>query len=160
MISSADFSEDKTRRYLLTRIWDEQKPVAMCIGLNPSKAGSTKDDPTIRRMISTLNHLGYGGLKMVNLYSIISSNPSVLQKLPTLERDNLAWIETTAYSVQAIIFAWGNFKEAEIASQVWKSAFPDALCFGRNKNGSPWHPLAMMYAGIKATEAKLIRYNG
>lgn len=158
MIKNAEFSNDGTPRFVLTRIWDDTKKVAMCIGLNPSTANGEKDDATIQRLTASLKALGYGGLKMVNLYTVISSKPSVLKTQDHSSESDLRWLFTTAFSCQEIIFCWGNFKEAASRALAVQYVFPNALCFGRNKNGSPWHPLAMMYAGIKAVDAKLERY--
>lgn len=117
-----------------------------------------ENDPTINRLIGILPRLGYAGLYMCNLYGIISSEPEILRGHPNPWGENQAYVAQTALSSQAVIFCWGNFKEAVQPSKHWIEQFPDALCFGRNKNGTPWHPLAMMYAGIKNDDAKLMRY--
>jgi hypothetical protein len=158
MIKSAEFSECGKYRYLLTRIWNDELPYAMCIGLNPSKAGSEKDDPTIARLTSTLQYLNYGGLKMVNLFGLISSKPSALTECPDPLKDNEKWIATTAFTVQDIIFCWGSFKQAAYMAKKVIHTYPDGKCFGKSKDGSPWHPLAMMYAGIQTNQAKLVKY--
>lgn len=164
MIKSSEFSECGKYRYLLSRVWDEKLPIAMCIGLNPSVAGSKKkdgterDDPTITRLIATLNALGYGGLKMTNLYGFIASKPTKLFLSPNPVGLNDQWLQTTAYGVQQIIFCWGNFKGIEHRAKRVMEMFPSAKCFGKNANGSPWHPLAMMYSGMKYEDAQLIDY--
>lgn len=155
MIKSAEFSECGKYRYVLTRIWHDSKKIAMCIGLNPSTANEGHDDPTILRLISTLDILGYGGLKMTNLYGLISSKPEALQSCPDPLKENDKYLLTTAHTVQDIIFCWGTFKQAEYRARKVIQLFPDGKCFGKNKNGSPWHPLAMMYKGLKANQAKL-----
>ncbi len=157
MTRSAAFSDCGKYRYLLSRIWSDDK-IAMCIGLNPSNAGSTKDDPTITRLIKTLTHLGYGGLKMVNLYAYISSNPKVLHEVPDPLKDNDKWIITTAFGCQEIIFCWGGFKNIDYRAKQMINLFPNGKCFGKTKEGRPWHPLAMMYAGMKITDATLTPY--
>jgi hypothetical protein len=164
MIKETQFSECGKYRYLLTRIWNDELPYAMCVGLNPSTAGSKdkngneKDDPTITRLIASLQYLGYGGLKMVNLFGLISSKPEALTAHPNPYGNNEFWISTTAYTVQDIIFCWGGFKQAEFMAKKMKATFPDAKCFGKNANGSPWHPLAMMYAGIQTNQCKLLKF--
>ena len=50
----ADFSNNGKHRYRLWRIWDETKPYALCIGLNPSTANSEKNDPTINILIKMM----------------------------------------------------------------------------------------------------------
>lgn len=46
---SAIFSDDRVYRYTLEIVWDDGKPLAQFIGLNPSTADEVKDDPTIRK---------------------------------------------------------------------------------------------------------------
>lgn len=44
MQKSAVFSEWRKYRYSLKRIWDDQKPYVLFIGLNPSTADEESDD--------------------------------------------------------------------------------------------------------------------
>ncbi len=160
MIRTAEFSEDKQYRYQLSRIWDEtgEKKIAMCIGLNPANAGAAIDDNTIRILIGSLRHLDYGGLKMVNLYALITPKPAELFNHPNNLGANDGWIQTTAYQCQEIIFCWGAFKNAVHRAKNVMAMFPDAKCFGKNNDGSPWHPRAMTYAGIKYDQARLMKF--
>lgn len=158
MKAGADFSSCGKYRYALWRIWDDSKKVAMCIGLNPSTANGTKDDPTIRLLTAHLTDLGYGGFRMVNLYALVSPKPQALFDSPDPLGRNDDWLAIQAHLSQEIIFCWGSFKGIEIRVKKMKAMFPDALCFGKAKNGAPLHPMAMMYAGVKRGEAKLSRY--
>lgn len=163
MIRSSEFSDCGKYRYLLSRDWSEGK-IVMCIGLNPSTAGRKnkkgieEDDPTISRLCKTLEHLGFGGLRMCNLYALISSKPEKLFQVPNALGENDAWLQTTAFGVQEIIFCWGSFKNIEHRAKKVMEMFPSAKCFGKNLNGTPIHPMAMMYAGIKPSEATLIKF--
>lgn len=158
MNKSAEFSECGKYRYQLSRTWDDTKKIAMCIGLNPSNANATKDDATIRILIGSLRHLEYGGLKMVNLYGLITPHPPELLKHPDPIGMNDVWLQTTAYQCQEIIFCWGGFKQANRIAEIVKKMYPDAKCFGKNTDGSPWHPRAMPYAGIKYDQATLQKF--
>jgi len=158
-IKNAIFSECGKYRYLLTREWSiTDRPSAMCIGLNPSNANAYKDDPTIRILVATLDHLGYGELKMCNLYALISSTPKTLFEVPDALGLNDQWLETTAHSVQEIIFCWGAFKNIEHRVKKVMQMFPSAKCFGMNDNRTPIHPMALMYGGIKLEDRKLFKY--
>src|SRR6188472_3585079 len=84
VIKGAEFSECGKHRYALWRIWDDQKPLVMFIGLNPSTATADKDDATIRRVKAIAAALGYGGVYMCNCFSYISTNPDML-KMESLE---------------------------------------------------------------------------
>lgn len=140
----ADFSECGLYRYSLWRVWDDSKPLVMFVGLNPSTANATTDDPTIRRCKSIAKNLGYGGFYMCNCFSYISTNPAMLQA-ETLEATvrNGTIMRRVANSCAAIIFAWGNFPVVTKMGLDKKlsEAFPNAMALQINKNGSPKHPL-------------------
>ena len=79
MDKGAFFSNCKKYRYTLWRIWDKNKPYAVFIGLNPSVADATIDDPTIRRCIKYAKDWNLGGLYMLNLFSYIATNPKEMK---------------------------------------------------------------------------------
>lgn len=119
---------------------------------------STEDDSTIRILIRSLDHLGFGGLRMLNLYALISSKPKALFEVSDAIGSNDQWIQTTAYGVQEIIFCWGDFKGIEYRARKMAELFPDAKCFAHNRNGSPMHPMSIMWQGIAKEELKLIPF--
>jgi hypothetical protein len=151
-LNGASFSTCEKYRFSLWRIWNEGLPKAMCIGLNPSTANADKDDPTINNLKRALSKLGFGGFVMVNCFPIISSKPDILKGIDINDpenTDNHYFISDLAEECQEVIFAWGNF---DIVSEKgidkrWEAMFANAKCFGKNKNGTPCHPLALMYSG-------------
>ena len=141
--TGAHFSEDRKYRYLLWRVWDESLPKIMFIGLNPSTANETTDDPTIRRVISMAKSWGYGGIYMANCWPCVTSDP----KLITVNEFSTRWNNDTltyaASECKAIVFAWGAFK---IVKEMGRDKeliemFPNAQALHINKDGSPKHPL-------------------
>ena len=158
-LASAEFSECGKYRYKLWRIWDESKPKAMCIGLNPSTANATKNDTTISYLIKMLSILGYGGFYMTNLFAIISSKPSVLLTCENPLGENDSKLNEVAVLCKDVIVCWGMFKEATERIKNVLPRFPNALCFGLNANGTPFHPLAMMPRnGRDPNNPSLIKY--
>lgn len=153
----AQFSECGRYRYKLWRVWDITQPIVMCIGLNPSTANATKTDPTITNLVKMLKILGYGGFYMTNLFAWISSKPEDLLICEDPIGQNDMVLQEVATQCQDVIVCWGNFKEAADRANEVLLGFPDALCFGKNKNGTPAHPLAMMYQG-KTKNPQLERY--
>jgi hypothetical protein len=139
--SGAIFSECRKYRYALWRIWDENKPLVMFIGLNPSTANETGDDPTIRRVKSMAKSWGYGGVYMMNLFAYVSTDPAKLLLPEALDKVNEYHLLATSQKCRKIIFAWGNFKEAEQQGRKIADVFPNAYALHINKNGSPKHPL-------------------
>lgn len=159
IVRLALFSEDGKYRYRLLRLWDEGKPIAMCVGLNPSTANAEKDDNTIALLTKHLMALGYGSFFMLNLYGLITSKPHKLSECPDpVGPDNDQWLDQTAKAADTVIFCWGQFSQAVWRGKKLKARFPGAMCFGKNNDGSPFHPRALHYAGIKPGESKLINY--
>lgn len=149
---SAKFSECGKYRYWLYREWNLSKPKALCIGLNPSTANGEDDDPTIESVTRMLQHNGYGAFYMMNLFALISSEPTDLRSCPDPVKNNDLHIGPVAMKVDIVVFCWGNFPMASYRAKQMKQWFPDALCFGKNKDGSPRHPL------YKKSNTPLIRY--
>jgi len=139
MNKGAKFSECGNYRYSLWRIWDEDKKVLTFIGLNPSTANEEKDDPTIRRIIQFAKDNGYGGCRMLNLFTLISSDPYRLLVSRNTFKNADYWL--TVLGTHPVVFAWGSFKEAKFRAKEVIKMFPEALCLGKNKDGSPKHPL-------------------
>ena len=153
----AEFSPCGKYRYKLWRIWDDKLPKAMCIGLNPSTANVNKNDNTIDILIRVLKHLGYGGFYMMNLFAIISSKPEVLLTCDDPLGDNDAKLREVSAICKDVIVCWGAFEQAENRIKEVLPNYPDAKCFGFNKNGTPWHPRFISYSGT-LSNPKLINY--
>lgn len=143
--SGATFSSCRRYRYALWRHWDWQG-YANCvafIGLNPSTADETADDPTIRRCIGFAKAWGYGGLYMLNLFAFRATLPDDMKREPDPvgpENDEqLSYYQT---HVGKVIAAWGKHG-AHRGRQidVTKVFRGPVYCLGTNGDGSPKHPL-------------------
>lgn len=139
--SGALFSDDRKYRYALWRIWNPELRLIMFIGLNPSTANETKNDATIRRVIEFAKNWNYGGVYMCNLFAFVTPYPIELKRCGNAVMDNDAYLKYYATACNDILFGWGNFKEAQERAKIVSSWFPNALCLGKNKNGTPKHPL-------------------
>jgi hypothetical protein len=97
---------------------------------------------------------------MMNCWPFITSKPELLQTNPLTDEYNHNMITITARDCHEVIFAWGSFKVIRETGRdkELEEMFPDAKCFGKSKNGSPWHPLALMYNGT-VKNPKLELYN-
>lgn len=141
MRTGAHFSEDRKYRYALWRIWNEDKPLVMFIGLNPSTANEKTPDPTITRVTRFAYDWGYGGFYMMNLFGIVSSKPAILLTDPNPIGENDHWLEKIAIECEMIVFCWGVFKQARTRADEVKRRFPSGYCLKKTKEGHPWHPL-------------------
>ena len=140
--SSAIFSPCKKYRFVLCRVWDTSKPYVMFIGLNPSKANSIDDDPTIKRVKAMAEYWGYGGIYMLNCFPYISTDPDELSSCDLIEQND-SWLNSTRYKCKDVVFAWGSFDivKEKARDTALKNMFPDAMALIINKDGSPRHPL-------------------
>jgi len=132
-------------RYSLSRIWDVRKKMVCFVMLNPSTANASKDDPTIRRCVGFAQRWGYGSLEVVNLFALITPDPTVLEStvLP-VGTCNDREIELTAQRAETVVVAWGAFKQATCRSkdvlQIIQR-YHQPICLGKTKEGHPRHPL-------------------
>ena len=142
MKASAQLSPCRKYRYALWRTWDESKPYAMFIGLNPSTADETEDDPTIRRCINFAKAWGYGGVCMANLFAYRATVPSdMMAAEDPLGTENDKWLRTLADSAGIVIAAWGNEGAFLDRSKEVVAMFPELFCLKINGSGEPAHPL-------------------
>ena len=125
MECGAKFSACMAYRYTLWRRWGRQKHKnqVMFIGLNPSTADETKDDPTVRRCIRFSRDWGYSGLIMMNAYAFRATKPKVMKdsQFP-VGPDNDKWLRSLGREVirggGVIIAAWGTHCVEERELQV------------------------------------------
>ena len=74
--NTAKLSECRKYRFALWRTWDDSKPYVMFVGLNPSTADETTDDPTLTRCINYAKSWGFGGVCMANIFAYRATEPS------------------------------------------------------------------------------------
>ncbi|MCC0693370.1 DUF1643 domain-containing protein [Clostridioides sp. ZZV14-6387] len=109
--SEAVFSKDQKHRYLIKRIWDENKPKASIILLNPSLANEYKYDNTSMKAINYLvDNKEYGGIYIVNLYSYIETNSDKVKgNIKRLgKKENDKWIKFAINNSEKVYIAWGS----------------------------------------------------
>lgn len=138
----AVFSPCRTYRYALSRVWAADKPYALFIGLNPSTADETLDDPTIRRCISFASDWGYGGLVMANLFAYRATDPSEMKAATDpVGVANDEWLMELAKYAGVVVAAWGNHGAHQQRSAQVRTLLPAMQYLKMNKSGEPSHPL-------------------
>ena len=75
MAAFADISPDGLYRYSLSRRLTAGNRTVLFVGLNPSTADATADDPTIRRCAGFARSWSFDWLLMGNLYALRSTDP-------------------------------------------------------------------------------------
>lgn len=140
--SGAVFSPCRQYRYKLWRTWHSEKPFLNVIGLNPSTADETVDDPTIRRCIQFAKDWGYGGLIMSNLFAFRATLPSVMKaQADPIGIENDQWLQASAAQAGLVLAAWGNDGEYLNRGRTVAAMIRNLHCLGVTKSGQPKHPL-------------------
>ena len=140
--SGAVFSDCRKYRYALWRIWNEHMPIAMIIGLNPSTADQTRNDPTITRCINFASSWGYGGVCVTNLFGFRATAPTELKAHhDPIGKENDAWVHEMAKRSAITVAAWGNHGKFLNRSLEILPSLDQLHCIKMNKSGEPAHPL-------------------
>ena len=147
MKSSAILSEDRVYRYVLYRMWDRSKDCAIFIGLNPSTADETKNDPTIRRCMGFAKSWGYGSVYMLNLFAFRATDPDDLVEAedPVGPRND-SYIQIITKYNGIIVAAWGNHGSWLNRDRQIQAMLPGLYHLGLTKCGQPKHPLYLSAA--------------
>lgn len=131
-----------------TQGWDDcqycQDPESFVqfIGLNPSTADETLDDPTIRRCKAFAQSWGYGAMCMTNIFAWRDTDPNVMKKVSKpIGEDNEKWLAEIASHAGIVIAAWGKHGKHMYRANAVKLLIPGLHCLRKNKDGSPEHPL-------------------
>lgn len=142
--SSATISSCDQYRYRLSRLADDANPLAF-IMLNPSTADASIDDPTIRRCLGFATSHGYAGIEVFNLYALRATDPKKLLSHPApVGPDNDFHLKLAAAQHKQLVCAWGgNAKSGRVehVRQMFLDGGCQLMCLGKNKDGSPKHPL-------------------
>lgn len=142
MERGATFSSCDKYRYELWRTWDTSGPAAMFIGLNPSSANASQDDPTIRRCIDFAQRFKFGGLIVCNLFAYCATHPlDLLASEDPVGRENDAYLIKNAQVAAVVIAAWGNRGSYLNRSAAVSALMPRLYCLKVNVSGEPAHPL-------------------
>jgi len=143
--NGATFSDCRKWRYDLWRIWDPSLQRVAFIGLNPSTADETKNDPTVKRCINYAKKWGYGGMHMLNIFGYRATDPKDMKAFSEpIGPDNSSAICTIARECELVICCWGTHggylgRGREVLYML--NNFMDVHCLAVTKDGYPNHPL-------------------
>jgi hypothetical protein len=145
--STATFSPDRRHRYALTRWWADEPP-AVFVMLNPSTADAFLVDPTVRRCIGFAKAWGCGGLIVVNVFGLRSTDPAALRRhADPIGPDNDAVIkhELTCRPGGPVVAAWGAhaayLDRGRVVAGLLDHLGVQPQCLALTKDGHPRHPL-------------------
>lgn len=142
MTKQTIFSPDRIYRYTLWREWIGGDGYAMFVGLNPSTADETQDDPTIRRCIAFAKSWGYAGLCMTNLFAFRATDPKdMLAQGDPVGDENDDWLVRIASDAGVVVAAWGVHGTHLGRDKDVRAMLPNLHCLALTKEGHPGHPL-------------------
>ena len=147
------FSADRMYRYTLWREWSDDlfrnrtnEGYVMFIGLNPSTADETQDDPTIRRCMGFVKRWGYLTLCMTNLFAFRATDPRKMKAHPKpIGDENDRWLVAVAREADLIVAAWGVDGRFMARDEEVMKLLDDVQCLRVTKGGYPEHPLYIPY---------------
>lgn len=140
----ADISNCGLYRYWLSRRLSMGERTVLFVGLNPSTADARQDDPTIRREVDFARRWGFDWYFKGNLYAYRSTDPKALYTVDDpvgpSNQEALTWM---AQRADLVVAAWGANHLTPYARTLADRllALPRTRCLGRNRDGSPKHPL-------------------
>lgn len=149
--SAAVYSPCDRYRYSLTRIWDDGGRKACFVMLNPSTATEQRNDPTIERCERRSRALGYGGIRIVNIFAWRETDPAALRAAnDPVGPDNDSALRDAASWADHVIAAWGVHGEHrrrgdEVLSLLRATGRP-LFHLGLTRHGHPRHPLYVAYS--------------
>jgi hypothetical protein len=161
--------ETNQYRYVLGRMWDDYffdkddwwdhepvRPLWVFGMLNPSKARHDIPDPTLTKCIGFARRGGAGGVLIVNMMAYSETKPPLVVQAWKSGKDVvgphnfavLQWALSRPAMLGMNIAAWGIIPpKLRSAAQNSVNQFRcnHSMCFGRNADGSPRHPLMLSY---------------
>ncbi|MGQ0546500.1 MAG: DUF1643 domain-containing protein [Betaproteobacteria bacterium] len=144
--AGAKFSACRRWRYLLWRRWDESRPAANFLMLNPSTADERRLDPSCTRARNYAERWGYGALIVTNLFGRRATDPAEMKRArDPVGRGNDAAILRAARGSAIVVCAWGNHgahrgRAEEVVGFLVSRRIPLYL-LRVNSDGHPAHPL-------------------
>jgi hypothetical protein len=144
--AGATFSRCRRWRYLLWRRWDEAKPVANFLMLNPSTADEFQLDPSCTRARNYAERWGFGAVLITNIFGWRATDPEEMKSVEDpVGPGNDRAILKAARRARIVVCAWGNHGEHRERGNEVKgmlARYGVALYFLRlNRSGHPAHPL-------------------
>jgi len=141
-MNTAWFSPCRRYRYALWRTWGAGTRYAMFVGLNPSTADETADDPTIRRCVAFAKSWGLDALCMTNLFGFRATDPKdMFAAEDPIGEGNDVTLDKIAEDAAVIVGAWGNHgvylnRDQDVRARLYRLHY-----LRLTKSNQPQHPL-------------------
>ncbi|KQX42654.1 hypothetical protein ASD04_01405 [Devosia sp. Root436] len=131
------------------------------IGMNPSTADATVDDPTCAREWTFARREGFSGMVKCNVGDYRATDPKMLVQpdIVAVSPANLPVIRQAASGADRVVLCHGKLNKAlapagKTIVEALKADGVELWCFGTNADGSPKHPLYLR------ADTPLVRFSG
>jgi hypothetical protein len=154
--SGAEFSPCGRYRGLLWRRWSDAPPLVVVL-LNPSTADAVQDDPTVYRCRMRAEQMGFGGLRVGNIFTLRSTDPAGLLRVDDpLGPDADGYLVRMCADAGMVLCGWGSHGLLNgHARPRWQEVVGlladlghDLYALKLTAAGQPGHPLYLSY-GLK-----------
>ena len=105
LTTTAYFSDDGEKRYLLEKVWDKSKPSLAVIMMCPSYASSVSMDSTTLLCCNNADRLDFGSMGIVNLFARL--NDFDIKDAEAEDAENLLTIVECAKKADTILYCPG-----------------------------------------------------
>jgi hypothetical protein len=144
--AGAVFSRCRRWRYLLWRCWEESKPVANFLMLNPSTADEFQLDPSCTRARNYAEQWGYGAVIITNIFGWRATDPGEMKSVKDpVGRGNDRAIVEAARDAKLVVCAWGNhglhLGRSQRVVELLRREKVGLNFLRMNGQGEPAHPL-------------------
>lgn len=143
------FNPAKDHRFYLECIWDDILENVVFIMLNPSNTNYQSCDDTIEKIISFAKLNGFGGIKVINLFSKIDpASINLANGNSLVEPRNRRWSIYTLIKAkrndEKVVLAWGEkgfyFNANTLIFYFLRKLTITPFCLGTLKFNQPLHP--------------------
>jgi hypothetical protein len=149
--SGATFSPDGRYRYALWRRWNANLQTVLFIMLNPSIADELENDPTVERCQRRAAKLGFGTMRVANIFGLRSTDPKILR----LDDDpigsgNDVAIVGACHDSDRVVCGWGRYGKlldrGDKVLRLIRATGKVPMALKLNSDGTPAHPLYLPYS--------------
>ena len=89
--------------------WDRKSPHIMFLMLNPSTSTEVQNDPTVESCERRARALGYGAVRVSNIFARVEPDPTKLHEAEDpIGRNTDGFILGDAHTADCVVAAWGN----------------------------------------------------
>lgn len=105
LTTTAIYSDDKAKRYLLRKVLDDTKPKLAIVMISPSEASGIELDNTTMLVLNNASRLGYGAVSIVNLFATLGDLN--IGYAEDKDKENIKHINEVANEADVIVYASG-----------------------------------------------------